>query len=184
MAKAVITRGLLVVHDHHQVEDSLEALYGFIDKYRENPSRLSSFVLNFSEKMSFPEFEKTFWNLLKSFNTIDKNIFSHDSRVAHETTSKHFSFSLKSEALFILALHPESPRWARRFIRPAIVFNPHQQFEALRKRGLFGKIRDIIRKRDEQLQGFINPMLNDFGERSEIYQYTGRMYSPDETLTI
>ena len=84
----------------------------------------------------------------------------------------------------MLSLHPDSPRWSRRFKHPAIVFNPHQQFENLRRKGLFTKIRNLIRKRDQELQGFTNPMLNDFGDKSEIYQYIGKLYSPEETLSI
>lgn len=184
MAKAVLTKGFLTVHDYENVEESLCSIYEFIDRYRERPDRLSSFILTFQEKISFSEFEKKFWLLLKSINEIDKKNYPHDARVSHDSESEHFSFSLKSEAFFILALHPESPRWARRFKYPAIVFNPHQQFEALRMKGLFDKIRNLIRKRDKELQGFVNPMLSDFGVRSEIYQYTGRMYGPEELLTL
>lgn len=115
---------------------------------------------------------------------MDKEKYEHDPRVSSQIASPDFSFSMKSEAFFILALHPQSPRLARRLPIPAIVFNPHQQFETLRKKGVFNKVRNFIRNRDKALQGFINPMLSDFGEKSEIYQYTGRVYSPEETLSI
>jgi uncharacterized protein len=184
MAKAVLTKGMLTVHDYQSVENTLNAIYEFIDKYRENPSRLSSFILTFNEALTFTEFENKFWDLIKSLQAKDKKIYLHDSRVSSDIQNTNFSFSLKSEAFFILALHPESPRIARRLSFPAIVFNPHQQFETLRNKGLFGKIRNLIRNRDKALQGFVNPMLSDFGEKSEIYQYTGRTYSPEETLFI
>ena len=63
---------------------------------------------------------------------------------------------------------------ARRFAWPALVFNPHAQFERLRRDGQFDRLRDRIRDRDVALQGTINPNLSDFGERSEARQYSGR----------
>jgi len=184
MAKAVLTKGMLRVHDYQSIEDTLATMYEFIDLYREKPTRLSSFILTFNEKINFHDFEKKFWDLIKNLHIEDKKNFSHDPRVDSDFKSSNFSFSLKSEAFFILALHPDSPRLSRRLSFPAIVFNPHQQFETLRKNGLFDKIRNLIRNRDKALQGYVNPMLSDFGEKSEIYQYTGRMYSPEETLSI
>lgn len=184
MAKAVLTKGMLTLHEYQSEKETLVAMYDFIDRYRENPSRLSSFILTFNERMNFNEFEKRFWKLIKNLHSSDKKEFEHDPRVSSDFDSPEFSFSLKSEAFFILALHPQSPRFARRLPIPAIVFNPHQQFETLRRKGIFSKVRNFIRERDKELQGFINPMLSDFGEKSEIYQYTGRIYSPEETLSI
>lgn len=184
MAKSLLSKGLLRVHIYRSVADTLTEIYDFIDHYRKNPSRLSSFILCFEEKPCFEEFEEKFWHTLKTMNEIDKGSYPHDARVSSDIHSSEFSFSLKSEAFFILALHPQSPRWARRFAHPAIVFNPHQQFEKLRAKGLFSRIRELIRARDTLLQGFVNPMLSDFGERSEIYQYMGKIYHPHETITF
>jgi uncharacterized protein len=44
----------------------------------------------------------------------------------------------------------------------------------LREMGSYHTVRDKIRDRDTQLQGNINPMLEDFGESSEAKQYSGR----------
>ena len=86
--------------------------------------------------------------------------------------------------MFVLFLHPKSPRKARRFKSPALVFNPHQQFETLREKNIFFKIRDAIRKRDLALQGESNEMLSDFGSRSEIFQYSGRKYGESERIEL
>ena len=59
---------------------------------------------------------------------------------------------------------PRGTRGARR--SPTLVFNLHEQFEALRASGQFPRMRDRIRHRDEQLQGTINPMVADHGEIS------------------
>ena len=40
--------------------------------------------------------------------------------------------------------------------------------------GAFNTVRNKIRERDIELQGNINPMLEDFGENSEARQYSGR----------
>ena len=131
------------------------------------------------ELADFAKFEAFFWNLMHELSVIDKANYPHDPRVDSDPTSPKYSFSVKKEAFFVIMLHPQSPRMARGFPLPTIVFNAHQQFEDLRKKGIFEKVRDLIRKRDKQLQGFINPMLNDFGTRSEALQYTGRMYESE-----
>lgn len=158
----------------------LNEAYGFVDQFRSSPKRLSSFIVSTDAKAhpSFGEFERDFWDFMKALKSHDQNLYPHDPRVGQRPEDKNFSFSLKSEAFFILALHPESPRLARRFHRPTIVFNPHQQFEAMRLKGIFTKVRDVIRSRDKKLQGEINPMVTDFGERSEVFQYMGKVY-PD-----
>ena len=69
-------------------------------------------------------------------------------------------------------------RVARRATTPTLVFNLHEQFEALRASGQFSRMRDRIRERDERLQGTINPMVADHGEHSEARQYSGRQVGP------
>lgn len=192
MAKAVAKTGLLDAHVEEEIESHLSQksvlndLYHFVDEFRAQPDRLSSFtlILKNPEYLSFDHFEKIFWQFLRSVNVMDKAIYPHDPRVGSEVMDNDYSFSLKSEAFFILALHPQSPRWARRFKYPAIVLNPHVQFENLRLKNVFKKVQNVIRTKDKLLQGFINPMLNDFGEKSEVFQYTGRAYAPSEKLSL
>jgi FPC/CPF motif-containing protein YcgG len=190
MARMVAKKGFMHVVEIENIqgpEDSKKMLaeaYYFIDCFREDPEKLSSFIVIFKHPHYLDEnvFEETFWNVLKNLHRMDKNSYPHDPRVSSNPMDDNFSYSLKSEAFFILALHPKSPRWARRFSAPAIVFNPHVQFEKLRHQGLFKRIRDIIRDRDKKLQGDVNPMLNDFGEKSEIYQYLGKAYASGDPL--
>jgi FPC/CPF motif-containing protein YcgG len=190
MAKAVASKGMLSLNQIPEIETDatvrtvLEKFYQFIDNYRKRPERLSSFILAVDKDYSFEEFENMFWAFLKKLNELDKEKFCHDPRVSGDVNDNNFSFSVKEEAFFILALHPDSPRLSRRFQRPAIVFNPHQQFENLRITGIFNRIKEIIRKRDFLLQGSSNPMLNDFGDKSEIYQYMGRVYSNEDVLSL
>jgi FPC/CPF motif-containing protein YcgG len=37
-------------------------------------------------------------------------------------------------------------------------------------------MKDVVRKRDIAYSGSVNPMLTDFGNASEVYQYSGRKY--------
>ena len=192
MAKTVSRIGYLETFTVQDIERTtniiqfLKNIYQFIDHYHSSSNTLHSFVLiiESNEYRSFDFFEKQFWQFLLSVNYFDKILYAHDDRVHADPQSDHFSFSIMEEAFFILALHPQSPRWSRRFSKAAIVFNPHQQFENLRTNGLFNKVRNIIRQKDKLLQGFANPMLSDFGDRSEVYQYMGRSHTFAEELPI
>ena len=184
MAKSVLKKGHL---ESYRIEDStdkkvlLNYLYLFIDHFRNEPQKLHSCIFEFPcfEESTFTEFESYFWNLLDKLSSLDKQKYKHDDRVSSSYANSNYSYSLKEEAFFIVMLHPKSPRISRRFSCPAIVFNPHEQFENLRKDNKYQKIKNIIRKRDQKIQGNINPMLSDFGEVNELYQYTGRDYLVD-----
>lgn len=192
MAKAVAQKGHLEVHETGdlcspmEIRKVQEKLYHFIDLFRQNPERLSSFILVAHDKSleSFNSFEKEFFHFLKQLHYEDKTLYPHDPLVSSNVEDNRFSYSIKSEAFFLVALHPDSPRWSRRFKHPAIVFNPHIQFEKMREKKIFEKIKNIIRAKDKILQGTINPMLNDFGERSEVFQYIGKVYSPEDKIPL
>lgn len=192
MAKAAIKTGMVDVHSTKDITDPESIagiqlrLYEFIDRFRLQSKKLSSFILTIhdEELMNFDRFETEFFNFLQGLRELDRKLYLHDPRVSSDPGDSNFSYSIKSEAFFIVALHPESPRLARRFKRPAIVFNPHIQFDNLRRKNVFQKIKNVIRSKDKKLQGTINPMLNDFGVRSEVFQYMGRIYAPDETIPL
>ena len=97
-------------------------------------------------------------------------------RVVADPASPEFSFSLKEEAFFVVGLHPGSSRAARQFQHPTLVFNAHAQFEQIRENGRFDHLRDTMRTRDAAYSGSVNPMLQNFGQASEAYQYTGKAY--------
>ncbi len=102
-----------------------------------------------------------------------------DRRVSCDPASPGFSFSLRGNAFFVIGLHPNASRLSRRYFRPALVFNLHEQFEALRRKGGYERMRDVIRKRDAALCGSANPVLRNFRERSEARQYSGRAVPDD-----
>lgn len=126
------------------------------------------------------EFERRLWVQLQQLHERDDPAAGWDPSVSADPDDPRFSFSFAGCALFIVGLNPHSSRLARRFRWPALVFNPHAQFERLRRDGHYDRMRTLIRDRDVALQGDVNPNLADFGEQSEARQYSGRDTTDDE----
>jgi FPC/CPF motif-containing protein YcgG len=156
----------------------LQFLYQFVDDYRHSAEFFHSASIIFQEPRSLNEemFDTFLWQRLQALADLDARQYGYDKRVTADPSSPKFSFSLKEEAFFIIGLHPASSRPGRRFQYPSIAFNPHAQFEELREKNQYGKIKNIVRKRDIAYSGSVNPMLEDFGESSEVFQYSGRVY--------
>jgi hypothetical protein len=139
----------------------------------------ASFVAGFRGPRILDErhFEELLWALLQRLH--DEDDLPWAPEVSDDPQDPHFAFSVAGTAYFIVGLHPEASRDARRMPLPVLVFNLHEQFEALRDGGGFERMRDTIRRRDEELQGSINPMVRDYGEASEARQYSGRVLEAD-----
>ena len=154
----------------------IDFIYSFVDEYRKSETMFHSVVILFEQPTIHSEeaYSKMFWERLQALSDLDSQFHAYDKRVSDDPESPEFSFSLSEEAFFVVGLHPASSRASRRFKYPAIVFNPHAQFEQLRQAGQYEKMKNIIRKKDVELEGSINPMLEDFGSSSETYQYTGQ----------
>lgn len=118
------------------------------------------------------EFEKLLWEQLRDVHEEDEEPWAPD--VSADPSDQHFAFSAGGAPYFIVGLHPRASRDARRAAVPTLVFNLHAQFEELRASGRYHRMRDLIRERDEQLQGSVNPMVADHGTVSEARQYAGR----------
>lgn len=154
----------------------LEFLYSFIDIYREQGNHYFSAIIAFNDtdNLTEDEFEKYLWMRLQSLSNLDAQNYPYDLRVSPNPASADFSFSLKQESFYIIGLHPGSSRPARQFQYPALVFNPHQQFEKMRETGKYDTMKKTVRKKDILLAGNINPMLRDHGTESEVWQYSGK----------
>lgn len=120
------------------------------------------------------EFERLLWVQLQKLNIKDAPLFDWDDSVSNDPESPHFAFSFAENAFFVVGLHPHSSREARRFPWPCLVFNSHAQFEHLKAEGRWERLQSVIRERDQQLQGSLNPNLNDYGACTEARQYSGR----------
>lgn len=125
------------------------------------------------------EFERRLWDQLAQLHDCEAKETPWDPSVSADPEDPRFAFSFGGRALFVVGLHPVSSRIARRFRWPTLVFNLHEQFEELRARGKFERLREMVRQREIALQGSLNPNLADFGEKSDARQYSGRAVEPD-----
>lgn len=151
-------------------------LAAFTRHLEPNGDRFTAFVAVFTGRPPASEraFERRQWMQLQQLHDRDDPAVGWDPSVSDDPDDPRFSFSFAGCALFIVGLHPRSARMARRFRWPALVFNPHAQFEELRRQGRYETLRAKIRERDLALQGTLNPNLADFGETSAARQYSGR----------
>lgn len=120
------------------------------------------------------EFETFLWQRLSAFHAIDAEHYHWDPKVDSDPNSPHFSLSIGGKGFFVVGLHPNATRLARRFKYPTLVFNLHAQFERLREEGRYEKIRATTIARDIALQGSPNPMLARHGTGPAAAQYSGR----------
>jgi uncharacterized protein len=191
-AKAALSRNhikcMVALHMACPADDKtiLQFLYGFVDMYRASEESYHSAAVIFKEPVPINEtlFDALFWRRLNSLSSLDKQNYKHDMRVDSDPNSPRYSFSLKEEAFFILGLHPGSSRRSRQFKYPALIFNPHAEFEKLRNSDRYTRMKEVVRKRDVEFSGSVNPMLADFGEASEVYQYSGIHYQTDWTCPL
>jgi len=156
-------------------------LYTFVHDVPELSGEFSSFVASFEGPVacSEPEFERLLWTTLQRLHDGDAPCHRWDNAVSDDPSDPAFAFSFAGTAFFIVGLHAASSRAARRFAWPTLVFNPHRQFDRLRESQQFSRFQHVIREAERNLQGSINPMLADFGDRSEASQYSGRRVAPD-----
>lgn len=167
------------MEDDNSDQRIVDFLYRFVDEFRSLDATYHTAALIFEgpTDLTEEEFDALLWKRLQSISNLDAANYAYDQRVSCDPQSPHFSFSVKQEAFFIVAMHPQSSRLARRFRHPVLVFNPHQQFEALRRTHHFDAMKEVVRKRDIAFSGSVNPMLQDFGAASEVLQYSGRVYN-------
>ncbi|HET6231051.1 MAG TPA: guanitoxin biosynthesis heme-dependent pre-guanitoxin N-hydroxylase GntA [Longimicrobiaceae bacterium] len=160
-ATSALSRDLAAFAEGHGEDD----FASFVAVFLEHPAEAEA------------EFEARLWKQLRALHAADPSA-EWDPAVSDDPADPHFSFSFGGRAFFVVGLHPASSRAARRFGWPALVFNPHAQFERLRADGRYGRLREAIRAREMALQGSLNPNLADFGEQSDARQYSGRAVEP------
>ncbi len=156
------------------IDPILNDIDRYIQHYDFNSNKFESLIMCFTgnEFQSEKEFESALWKFLQKLH--DHDDADWDPKVSDNPNDPNFSFSIKGKAFYIIGMHPESSRLARQAPYCTVVFNLHWQFEKLREMGTYQMVKKRIRRRDEALQGSINPVLVDFGEDSETKQYSGR----------
>lgn len=170
----------VVGRDVRSAWDDLRIYPNLLDlaqSYAREPTLFHSLAVLFERDSDLDEagFEACLWDRLASLT--DKDDWHGqrpDPRVSANPDDPHFSLSFGGEAFFVVGLHPRASRPARRFERPALIFNLHDQFEQLRASGTYDKMRSTIIARDVALAGDPNPMLAQHGTISEARQYSGR----------
>ena len=188
-AKSALAKGTLDVliardirsnWDDRRIYDGITRI---VHNYREDRALFQSFAVIFEGPVDLDEktFENFLWARAESLTNKDTWLgTSSDSRVSNDPDDPHFSLSFGEEAFFIVGLHPNASRPARRFERPVLVFNLHDQFEQLREQGRYERMRAKIIERDVALAGSVNPMLARHGTISEARQYSGRNVAESE----
>ena len=152
--------------------------------YRRDTRLFSSFVAIFGGPLMASEtnFERYLWERIQSLHEKDVWLSApYDPQVSADPAAPDFALSIGGTAFFVVGLHPRASRKARRFERPALVFNLHDQFRRLRADGRYEKMRDTIIGRDRRWTGSVNPMLAPHGSVSEARQYSGRAVGGDWT---
>jgi len=187
-AKSALARSMLKVLACHSLKSAWDdvqihsELLEWARAYREDPNGLRSLAAVFEGPADLSEeaFEAAMWERLQSF--ADKDEWRgqpYDRGVSPDPSDPHFSLSFGGAAFFVVGLHPQASRPARRFPRPTLVFNLHDQFVRLRDEGRYERMREKIIERDVALAGSANPMLSRHGEASEARQYSGRQVDED-----
>jgi FPC/CPF motif-containing protein YcgG len=156
-------------------------LGAFVRGMAEIPGPFATFVAMFERPRDLDErgFEGALWAELQALHDVD--VAAWDPAVSGDPNDPRFAFSFAGAGFFIVGLHPGSARVSRRLPWPALIFNPHAQFERLRGAGKYGRMQAVIRDRERALQGHINPSLAEFGAASAARQYSGRVTEPDWT---
>lgn len=185
-ARSALNRGRMEFGSYRALGDEGSAralcddLSAFSSKYRCPGADPASFVALFEQSVTDEaDFTDGLWRHLQVMHDVDGLTHEWDPTVSSNPMSDAFSFSIGERAFFVVGLSPQSSRIARRAPCPCLVFNFHDQFEALKANGKYAGMQKVIRVRDIALQGFINGSLTSFGDSSEARQYAGDVTADD-----
>jgi len=187
-AKSALATGGIVTLFIHDISNSADdaALYSAVHKFGDTaigqPDTFHSLAVVFSTPRSLSEqdFEIALWQRLQALSDIDAaEGCSVDPAISSDPKADDFGLSLGGHAYYVIGMHENASRRARRFPAPAMVFNMRQQFSRLRESGHFETMSQKIKQRDIAYAGSANPMLARHGEVSEARQYSGRTVDGD-----
>lgn len=181
-AKSALNKKRLFIREFGNLAspEATESLHNSLVEYSENYPEPGQAPVSFaaiftSHAPSELAFEDLLWKQLAALHEIDRcKGIRWNSTVSDNPDSNQFSFSVGGRPYFVVGMHPQASRLARRTPFICLIFNFHDQFEALKATGKYSSMQRAIRERDIALQGSINPVLARFGESSEARQYSGR----------
>lgn len=161
--------------DETAVAKQCEDLLAFSDEFPQPGAVPVSFVATFdAADVNEAEFESLMWRHIQLMHDDDRRRFAWDPSVSADPAHNDFSLSIAGRAFFVVGMHPNASRLARRAPLPCLVFNFHDQFVSLKESGKYRSLQSTVRARDTVLQGSVNPVLARFGDASEARQYSGR----------
>ena len=147
----------------------------FLEEQKRSGSIYLTFWATFApQEMSEEEFEASLWRELSFLTSEEEKDLDWKPGATTNPQDEAFRFSLGGTEFFVVGLHSQSSRVARRFSRPALIFNVFDQFEQLEKLGQYESMVKVNRDRDIKFQGQVNPMVEAHGEKWETIQLSGR----------
>ena len=153
-------------------------LLRYLEEQRMSSSPFYSFWAVFDEHSIVEDetdFEEKLWKELSMLTSVEDRNSDWIDESASTPENRSFCISLAGEKMFVVGMHPTSSRLARRFSRPALVFNAFSQFERLEKNGGYDRMVTTNRRRELDFQGSLNPMVTDHGDDWEAIQFSGRV---------
>jgi FPC/CPF motif-containing protein YcgG len=125
-------------------------------------------------------FERLLWKQLQLIHDEDvQNGMKWAQNYSDNPTDPNFGFSVGGRAFFIVGLHPNSSRKARRFQTPTITFNSLDQFANLRQLKMFNEVKQVTRNNDLLQNKSINPNLIINHQKSDAFEYSGKLIHED-----
>src|SRR5918997_3169233 len=136
-------------------------LFDFVEEQDNLNGEFSTFVACFEGPVGLDEegFEGLLWGQLQRLHEQDRRHHLWNPSVSPDPEDPEFAFSFAGRAFFVVGLHAASSRFARRFAWPTLVFNAHRQFDKLREDGRYDRVQEVIRNRERDIQGTLNPNL-------------------------
>lgn len=150
----------------------------YIERQKATGSDYFTFWALFEKEdyISEDDFEAGLWKELSHLTSEEEK--SRDwLKDSTDPQDPKFTLNIAGESFFVVGLHPHSSRIARRFSRPALIFNLRRQFDSLRAANRFDHLKEVIRKREISLQGDVNPMVLKHDDKWESIQFSGKVNS-------
>ncbi|MFF1556002.1 guanitoxin biosynthesis heme-dependent pre-guanitoxin N-hydroxylase GntA [Streptomyces sp. NPDC058279] len=158
------------------------ALTEFVSRDLDPGQNFATIVAVFEgpRRLPEPDFHALLWRQLADLHAFDADRgYTWAEGADPDPDSPKFGFSVAGHPFFIVGLHENASRITRRFPFPALAFNSHHQFRRLVENGVYEGLQRRIRERELRLQDSINPNLAEFGESSEVRQYSGMRTDAD-----
>lgn len=154
--------GQLIVHemvsDMNQAPSIEVHLRELRERYYKSKEQYLSLWITFDEHpVTEEEFEKNLFKVLAPFRVGDEYFY-------------------ETSRLFVVGMHPNASRMARKFPLNSIVINLWEQFDTLKG---YQKLVESIRNRDVDYSGSVNPMVAKHGDDFEEIQFSGKN-NPDD----